>query len=140
MEKLINPPFRTGEASGWPSWLHSQQEGTFSLEMVAVELEHSSVFDRHSGISETTACWDTGFALLLKATTSVKGEQVTSSTLHCPTLLSRPETRNPSQPSTSRDAHALLESACNTRLTGRLLLLCFCIQNLLKTVLGWKRP
>lgn len=145
MEELINPHFRTGKASGQPSWPHAQPEGGSSLEMVVVELSTLHIrggpdFKRHSGVNEAAAWQGTDFILLRKTlpttTTNVKKEQVRSSALHCPTLLSRQETRNPPKPLyTGRAAHALLGSACNIRLTGiipRLLLLDFCIQELLK--------
>lgn len=93
MEELINPHFRTGKASGRPSWPRAQQEGGSSLEMVVVELSvqvrAGPDSNRYSPIMRPQPV---RAPISSPHTAKVKQEQVSSSILHYPTLLSRQET------------------------------------------------
>lgn len=112
MEELINPHFKTGRVLGRLSWPQAWWEGGFSLEMV-MELSEVDRTLAEVLVSVELLPVEALISLCLENpphNPTMKKEQVSSSTLHCPTLVLRQRT-HPS-PSAACEPHLAPGSFC----------------------------
>lgn len=94
MEELINPHFKMGRVLGWLSWPQAWREGGLSLEVV-MELSEVDQTLPEVLVNVELLPVEALISLCLENpphNPTMKKDQVSSSTLHCPALLRIQET------------------------------------------------